>query len=78
MATGPLPVDHPIYSTILLEYNKLRKLEDRPKVTKLPTLFRTFEQNRRAPQGKAQQKKRAHKATLYEVKMPKDRSLMMR
>jgi hypothetical protein len=39
MATGPLPVDHPIYSTILLEYNKLRKLEDRPQVTSLPTYF---------------------------------------
>jgi hypothetical protein len=46
MATGPLPVDHPIYSTILLEYNKLRKLEDRPKVTTLPNQFEHLTQAR--------------------------------
>ena len=36
MASGPLPSDHPIYSTILNDFNKVRRLEDRPTVTKLP------------------------------------------
>ncbi len=39
MASGSLPQDHPIYTTILEDYNRLRKLEDRPLVDKLPTEF---------------------------------------
>jgi len=46
MATGPLPVDHPIYSTILQEYNNLRRLENRPKVSTLPTNFEHLTQAR--------------------------------
>ena len=36
MASGPLPNDHPIYATILQDFNKLREIEDRPQVTALP------------------------------------------
>ena len=40
MATGGVPHDHPIYSTVLGEFNALRRLEDRPRLKDIPVQYR--------------------------------------